>query len=52
VKIGSSNTDFAIVTEGLTQDEELALSDPFLNKEEDKSKKEAGKNINGKITKR
>jgi len=38
VKIGSVNTDFAIVTEGLSENEELALADPFLNKEADKSK--------------
>jgi HlyD family secretion protein len=42
VKIGSVNTDFAIVTEGLAENEELALTDPFLNKEEDKNKKAPG----------
>jgi HlyD family secretion protein len=36
IKVGSTNTDFAIVTEGLTEKEEIALSDPFLNKEEKK----------------
>jgi HlyD family secretion protein len=40
IKIGSVNTDFAIVTEGLAENEELALADPYLNKEEGKSKKE------------
>jgi multidrug resistance efflux pump len=40
VKIGAVNTDFAIVTEGLAENEELALSDPFLNIDENKSKKE------------
>jgi HlyD family secretion protein len=44
VKIGASNTDFVIVTEGLSANDELALSDPFLNKEENKSKKDTDKN--------
>ena len=35
VKIGDSNTDFAIVLEGLEENEELALADPFINKEEE-----------------
>jgi hypothetical protein len=34
VKIGDTNTDFAIVKEGLQENDELALSDPFLNKAE------------------
>jgi HlyD family secretion protein len=34
VKIGAVNSDFAIVTEGVTENEELALINPFLNKEE------------------
>ncbi len=34
IKIGSTNSDFAIVTGGLKENEELALTDPFLNKEE------------------
>jgi len=34
IKIGDTNTDFAIVMEGLEENEELALSDPFLNKAE------------------
>jgi len=42
VKIGSTNTDFAIVTEGLSEKEEIALTDPFLNKEEN-TKTTAGK---------
>lgn len=46
VKIGAVNTDFAIVIDGLAENEELALTDPFLNKDEDKSKKET--NSNGK----
>lgn len=32
VKIGSINSDFAVVKEGLAENEEIALSDPFLNK--------------------
>lgn len=40
VKIGSVNTDFAIVTDGLKENEELALTDPFLNEEEVKSKEQ------------
>ena len=44
IKIGSVNTDFAVVTEGLDENEELALTDPYLNKEEgkDKDKEKAG----------
>lgn len=38
VKIGSINTDFAIVTGGLSENEEVALTDPFLNREEEKTK--------------
>jgi HlyD family secretion protein len=38
VKIGAVNSDFALVREGLKENEELALTDPFLNKEEDKTK--------------
>jgi multidrug efflux pump subunit AcrA (membrane-fusion protein) len=38
VKIGSVNSDFAIVTDGLKENEELALTDPYFNKEETKSK--------------
>ena len=52
VKLGASNTDFAIVTEGLNEDEELALSNPFLNKEEDKGEKEGDKNANKTVSKR
>ncbi len=36
IKIGAINTDFAIVTEGVTENDELALTDPFLNKAEKK----------------
>ena len=52
VKLGASNTDFAIVTEGLEENDELALADPFLNKEEGKDKKEGVKNTNKAISKR
>lgn len=34
VKLGASNTDFSIVTEGLSENEEVTLADPFLNKQE------------------
>jgi hypothetical protein len=40
IKIGSVNADFAVVTDGLEENEELALTDPYLNKEEGKNKKE------------
>lgn len=33
IKIGSVNSDFAIVLEGVAENDELALTDPFLNKE-------------------
>jgi HlyD family secretion protein len=38
IRIGATNADFAIVTDGLTENDELALTDPFLNKEEEKDK--------------
>ncbi len=34
VKIESRNSDFALITEGLSENEELALSNPFLNQQE------------------
>ena len=40
IKVGATNTDYAIVTEGLTEQEELALTDPFINKEESKDNKD------------
>jgi HlyD family secretion protein len=40
IKIGPVNTDFAIVLDGVKENDELALTDPYLNKEEDKSKNE------------
>jgi HlyD family secretion protein len=45
IKVGASNTDFVIVSEGLSGNEEIALNDPFLNKE-DKNKNVS--NGNGK----
>ena len=39
---GAINTDFAIVTEGLDENEVIALSDPFLKKEEVKKKTDNG----------
>jgi len=34
IKTSGVNTDYAIVTEGLEQDDQIALSNPFLSKEE------------------
>ena len=42
IKTGAINTDFAIITEGLDENDMIALSDPFLNREEVKEK-----NVNG-----
>jgi hypothetical protein len=43
VKVGATNTDYAIITEGLSENDEITLSDPFVNKQEtqtgDNSKK-------------
>jgi len=39
VKTGAINTDFAIVTEGLDENDQVALSNPFLKKEELKATK-------------
>jgi multidrug efflux pump subunit AcrA (membrane-fusion protein) len=44
IKTGTINTDFAIVKEGLDENELVALSDPFLKKEEVTVKKENGNN--------
>lgn len=44
IKTGAINTDFAIVSEGLNENDLVALSDPFLKKEEMKSKKENNNN--------
>ena len=46
IKIGAVNTDFIVVTAGLEENEELALADPYLNKEEDKENNKS--NTNGK----
>ncbi len=46
IKVGPVNTDFVVIKEGLTENEELALTDPFLNKEESKSSKV--KDVKGK----
>ncbi len=37
IKIGAVNTDFAIVTDGVEEKDEIALTDPFLNKENGKT---------------
>ena len=42
IKTGAINTDFAIVKDGLEENETIALSDPFLKKEEVKKM-----NVNG-----
>ncbi len=41
VKIGNTNNDFAIVLEGLSEGDEVALADPFLNREENSDKDQA-----------
>jgi HlyD family secretion protein len=38
IKTGAVNTDFVIITEGLDENDLIALSDPFLNKDEIKGK--------------
>lgn len=38
IKIGAVNTDFVVVKSGLKENEELALADPYLNKEEGKER--------------
>jgi HlyD family secretion protein len=47
IKTGAINTDFAIVAEGLAENDVIALSDPFLKKEDVKKKTDNG---NGKTT--
>jgi HlyD family secretion protein len=48
IKTGAINTDFAIITEGLDENDLIALSDPFLQKEEIKEKSINGSsNSNG-----
>jgi HlyD family secretion protein len=44
IKTGAINTDFAVVSEGLAENEEVALSNPFLKKEDVAVKKENGNN--------
>ena len=44
IKTGAINTDFAIINEGLEENDLIALSDPFLKKEEVKKKNENGNN--------
>jgi len=48
IKIGSVNSDFAVVLEGLADNDELALTDPFLNKEEGQSQDKTKPAGNGK----
>jgi hypothetical protein len=33
---GTSSTDYVVVMEGLEENEEVALTDPFINQQEDK----------------
>jgi HlyD family secretion protein len=42
IKTGAINTDFAIVTEGLEENDMVALSDPFLSKQEVQEKSNNG----------
>ena len=44
IKTGAINADFAIVKEGLEENDVIALSDPFLKKEEVMEKNANGKN--------
>jgi HlyD family secretion protein len=44
IKTGAINTDYAIVTEGLDENDLIALSNPFLKKEELMEKQTAGNN--------
>ena len=44
IKTGAINTDYAIVTEGLEENDLIALSNPFLKKEEVKEKNTNGNN--------
>jgi len=45
IQIGAVNTDFVVVKGGLEENEELALTDPYLNKEEGKENTET--NVKG-----
>ena len=44
IKTGAINTDYAIVTEGLSENDMIALSNPFLKKEDVMEKKNNTKN--------
>ena len=44
IVVGSVNTDYVVVKEGLEENEELALTDPYLNKEEGKDNKTVAEN--------
>ncbi len=50
IKTGAVNTDFAVITEGLNENDLVALSNPFLNRKEDVEKK-TGKNTGKTATK-
>jgi HlyD family secretion protein len=47
IKTGAVNSDFIIITEGLDENDIIALSDPFLKTEEETGKKEKGNNKTG-----
>jgi multidrug efflux pump subunit AcrA (membrane-fusion protein) len=48
IKTGAINTDFVIITEGLNENDPIALSDPFLTREEVKEKNvDENKKTNG-----
>jgi multidrug efflux pump subunit AcrA (membrane-fusion protein) len=47
IKTGAINTDFAIVADGLNENDVVALSDPFLKKEDVNSKTEIGNMTTG-----
>lgn len=50
IKTGAINTDFVIITEGLNENDPIALSDPFLTREEVKEKNVGeNKKTNGPI---
>ncbi len=50
IKTGAVNTDFAVITEGLNENDLVALSNPFLNRKDNVEKK-TGKNTGKTATK-
>ena len=45
IKTGAINTDFAIITEGLDENDIITLSDPFLNEKDVQEKSKKGNNV-------